>query len=111
VTLCADCAVHKEMRSVCFLVWPQNQGRQFVIGLASKPLGQVSWFGPQNKQLRFGDLCLKITVTISWFRHQNHAGYDLLVAPENRWEDEDGAGHASRSSGLLCLKACQARVS
>jgi hypothetical protein len=24
-------------------------------------------FGPQNRQLRFGDLGLKITVTVSWF--------------------------------------------
>jgi hypothetical protein len=38
-------------------------------------------------------------------------GYGFLVAPQNRWEDEDGAGHASRSSGLLHLKASQARVS
>jgi hypothetical protein len=27
VTLCAVCTVHKETRSVSFLVWPQNQGR------------------------------------------------------------------------------------
>jgi hypothetical protein len=26
----------------CFLIEPQNQGRQFVSGLASKPLGQFS---------------------------------------------------------------------
>jgi hypothetical protein len=30
------------MRSTGFLVEPQNQGRRFVSGLASKPLG---WFG------------------------------------------------------------------
>jgi hypothetical protein len=35
----------------------------------------------------------------------------LLVAPQNQWEDEDGAGHASRSSGLLCLQVSRARVS
>jgi hypothetical protein len=33
--------VHMEMRSTGFLVEPQNQGRRFVSGLASKPLG---WF-------------------------------------------------------------------
>jgi hypothetical protein len=32
--------VHMEMRSASFLVEPQNQGRRFVSGLASKPLGQ-----------------------------------------------------------------------
>ncbi len=37
--------------------------------------------------------------------------YDLLVAPQNRWEDEDSAGHMSRSSGLLGMEACLARVS
>jgi hypothetical protein len=39
VTLCAVCIMHKETRSVGFLVEPQNQGRRFVNGLASKPLG------------------------------------------------------------------------
>jgi hypothetical protein len=33
VALCAVCTVHVEMRSVGFLVEPQNQGRQFVSGL------------------------------------------------------------------------------
>jgi hypothetical protein len=37
---CAVCAWHVETRSVGFLVEPQNQGRQFVSGLASKPLGR-----------------------------------------------------------------------
>jgi hypothetical protein len=48
-------------------------------GFASKPMvmispslvlklvAQVSCFGPQNQQLRFGDLDLKITATVSWF--------------------------------------------
>jgi hypothetical protein len=30
VTLCAVHTVHKETRSACFLVWPQNQGRRFL---------------------------------------------------------------------------------
>jgi hypothetical protein len=49
-------------------------------GLASKPLAQVSRFGPQNGQLQFGDLAHKITVTISYFRPQNQVGYGLSVA-------------------------------
>jgi hypothetical protein len=32
---------------------------------ASKPVGRVFWFGPQNRQLRFDDLVLKITATVS----------------------------------------------
>jgi hypothetical protein len=37
--------------------------------------------------------------------------YGLSVAPQNRREDEDGAGHVSGSSGLLHLEASRARVS
>jgi hypothetical protein len=48
-----------------FLIEPQNQGLLFVSGLASKPLGRVSWFRPQNRQLQFGDLGNKITATVS----------------------------------------------
>jgi hypothetical protein len=88
VTQCAVCTMHVETRSVDFLVEPQNQGRLFISGLASKPLGQflpvwpqnhwwqfllvwpknqwwsVSCFGPQNWQLRFSNLGLKITATV-----------------------------------------------
>jgi hypothetical protein len=39
VAIYVDCTVHMEMRSTCFLVEPQNQGRRFVSGLTSKPLG------------------------------------------------------------------------
>jgi hypothetical protein len=69
----------------------------------------VSRFGPQNRQLWFGDLGLKITTTISWFEPQNKADFSLLVAPPNRRRDV-GAGHASRSSGLLCVEASLTRV-
>jgi hypothetical protein len=48
---------------------------------------------------------------ISWFGPQNQAGYSLSVAPQNRWEDEDGAGHVSRSSGLLHVEASLVKVS
>jgi hypothetical protein len=53
-------------------------------GLASKPLAQVSLFGPQNRQLQFGDLAHKITATVSWFGPQHQVGYGLSVAPQNR---------------------------
>jgi hypothetical protein len=42
VALCAVCTWHVETRSTGFLVEPQNQGRRFVSGLASKPLGRCS---------------------------------------------------------------------
>jgi hypothetical protein len=37
-------------------------------------------------------------------------GFGLLVAPQNRWR-EVGAGHASRSSGLLGVEASLGRIS
>jgi hypothetical protein len=48
---------------------------------------------------------------VSWFGPENQVGYGLSVAPQNRWEDKDSVGHTSRSTGLLCLEARQARVS
>jgi hypothetical protein len=80
-------------------------------GLASKPVAWVSRFGPQNRQLRFGNLGLKITTAVSWFWPQNHVGDDLSIAPQNRWGDEDDVGHALRSGGLLHAEASRARVS
>jgi hypothetical protein len=86
--LCTVCTVHKETRSTCFLVEPQNQGCR------------VS---------QFGDLGLKITMTVSWFGHQNQASDGLSVAPQNQRE-EDSVRHTSRSSGLLHLEVSRARV-
>jgi hypothetical protein len=52
-------------------------------GLASKPVGMVFRFVPQNRQLKFDDLSLKITATVYWFVPQNQADYDLSVALQN----------------------------
>jgi hypothetical protein len=49
VTPCEVCTWHMETRSAGFLVEPQNQGRRFVSGLASKPLGRVSWLSLKIK--------------------------------------------------------------
>jgi hypothetical protein len=95
VTPCEVCTVHVETMSAGFLVEPQNQGRQFVSGLVTNrwngflrfglKTGGDSFlrFGPQNRQLRFDDLGLKITATVSCFGTQNQAGYGLSVAPQN----------------------------
>jgi hypothetical protein len=61
--LCVVCTVHKETRSVSFLVEPQNQGRRFV-GQFSPVWTQNRWqrillVWPQNWWLRFPGLCLK----------------------------------------------------
>jgi hypothetical protein len=47
---------------------------------------------------------------VSWFGPLNQAGFDLLVAPQNRRRDV-GTGHASRSSSLLGVETSLARVS
>jgi hypothetical protein len=38
-------------------------------------------------------------------------GYSLSVVPQNRRDNEDGIGYASRSSDLLCLEASRASFS
>jgi hypothetical protein len=49
VASCAVCTWHVETRSAGFMVEPQNQGRRFVSGLASKPLRRFSPVWPQNR--------------------------------------------------------------
>jgi hypothetical protein len=75
VTPCAVCTVHVETRSAGFLVEPQNQGRRFVSGLGSKPLGQFSPVWPQNQWRQF----LAI-----W--PQNLMRRFSLVWPQNQWQ-------------------------
>jgi hypothetical protein len=53
VAPCAVCTWHVETRSVGFLVELQNQGRRFVSGLTSKPLGRFLPVWPQNWWRRF----------------------------------------------------------
>jgi hypothetical protein len=73
--------VHMEMRSAGFLIEPQNQGRQFSPVWPQNRWRWILRFGPQNWQLRFGDLGLKITAAVSWFEPQNQADFDLSVVP------------------------------
>jgi hypothetical protein len=79
---CAVCTGHVETRSVGFLVEPQNQGRRFVSGLTSKPVGRFSPVWPQNWWRRF-----------------------LPVWPQNRWsgflvEPQNQGGGGFPSLGL-----------
>jgi hypothetical protein len=57
---------------VGFLVEPQNQG-----------VGGFPGLGLKTGSYGFGDLGLKITVTVSWFGPQNQKGLGLLVVPQN----------------------------
>jgi hypothetical protein len=68
---------------VCGLHRAQGDEECGFLSLASKPRSTVSQFGPQNQQLRFGDLGLKITTMVSWFGPLNHASNGLSVAPQN----------------------------
>jgi hypothetical protein len=99
-----SCLTTKPLRWF-LLVWPQNRWRWFLSVWPQNWWLRVFWFGPQNRQLQFGNLGIKITTTVSWFEPQNQTGYGLSVAPQNRREDEDGAGQASRSSALLHVEA------
>jgi hypothetical protein len=74
---------------VCGLYHAQGDKERRLLGLASKPRSAGFWFGPQNRQLLFGDFGLKITTTVSWFGPQNQVSYGLSVVSQNRWEDED----------------------
>jgi hypothetical protein len=85
--------------TVGFLVESQNQGGGGFFGL-----------GLKTGSYGFGDLGFKITTMVSWFGPQNQADFGLSVAPENRRRGV-GAGHVSRSSGLLGVEASMARVS
>jgi hypothetical protein len=90
VSPCAVCTVQMETRSADFLVEPQNQGRRFVSGLASKPLGLFSPVWPQNQWRRFLRFGLKT------------GGGGFLVEPQN----QGGGGFPSldlktRSYGLM----------
>jgi hypothetical protein len=56
--------------TVSVLVEPQNQGGGGFFNLGFK-----------NRQLWFGDLCLKITAMVFWFGLQNQVGFGLSVTP------------------------------
>jgi hypothetical protein len=80
-------------------------------GLASKPAATVfSSLVSKLVATVFSSLASKLVATVSWFGPQNHVGFGLSVAPQNRWRDV-GVGHASRSTGLLHVEASLARVS
>jgi hypothetical protein len=94
---------------VSFLIEPQNQGGGGFLDLGIKIVsyGFVIWASKSPRQ--FGGLGLKISTTVFWFVPQNQASFGLSTAPQNRWR-EFSVGHASRFSGLIRVKASQARV-
>jgi hypothetical protein len=101
--------IEKSGDVVCGLDLAQGDEECF-LGLGSKSRSTVSRFVPQNRQLQFGDLCLKITVTVSCFVSQNEASYGLSIAPQNQRE-EVSTEHTSKSSSLLHVEASRAMIS
>jgi hypothetical protein len=121
--LCAVYTVHKETRSMGFLVEPQNHGWRFVSSLASKPwLTVCQWFGLKTTGTGFPVWATKPAATVWWFMPQNHHDGFLICAlkPCGLWfvgcaTEPMGRRrrrkHTSRSSGLLWHEASQDRVS
>jgi hypothetical protein len=98
---CAVCTWHVEMRSVGFLVEPQNQGRRFVIGWASKPLTVFAGLASKPVATVFSSLALKLVATVSPGLALKPA-VGFLVEPQNK----GGGGFPSlglktSSSGLV----------
>jgi hypothetical protein len=70
VTLCAVCTIHVEMRSVGFLVEPQNQGQVYWLSLKTMAGGFPVW--TSKSPCRFLSLGLKIKqTTVCWLCHKN----------------------------------------
>jgi hypothetical protein len=85
VAPCAVCTWHMKTRSAGFLVEPQNQGRRFVSGFASKPLGRFSPVCPQNWWRRFLAVWNQnLLRQFSPVWPQNWWQRFLLVWPQNR---------------------------
>jgi hypothetical protein len=78
VAPCAVCTWHVETRSAVFLVEPQNQGRRFVSGLASKPLERFSPVWPQNWWRRFLPVCPQNRWSGFLIEPQNQGGGGFL---------------------------------
>jgi hypothetical protein len=80
------------------------------VGLASKPVTTV-FSSLVSKLMAMVSLGLASKpATVSLFGPQNQVGFGLSVASQNRLR-EVGAGHTSRSSGLLGVEVSLARVS
>jgi hypothetical protein len=96
VAPCVVCTWHVETRSAGFLVEPQNQGRRFVSGLASKPVATVSsglaskptvtvssGLASKPAAMVFSSLTSKLVATVSPGLSSKPV-VDFLVEPQNQ---------------------------
>jgi hypothetical protein len=84
------CTWYVETRSAGFLVEPQNQGRRFVSGLASKPVATV-----------FASLASKLVVTVSPGLASKPAVGFLVESQNQGGGGFPGLGLKTGSSGLV----------
>jgi hypothetical protein len=78
-----DRTIERSGDAVCGLYRAHRDKEHEFLGRASKSWSTVFWFMPQNRQLRFDDLRLKITATVSWFEPKNQASFGLSFTPQN----------------------------
>jgi hypothetical protein len=112
VAPCAIYIMHVETRSTGFLAEPQNQGRRFVSGLTSKPLGRFYPVWPQNRWWRFLQFSLKIGSDNLLVEPQNQGGGGLsgLGLKTGSYSLVIWASKSPRRFLGLCLKTNQASV-
>jgi hypothetical protein len=72
VTLCAVCIMHKETRSACFLVQPQNQGRWFLPIWPQNRWIRFLWFDLETTRSGFPIWASKLAAVVWRFGTQNH---------------------------------------
>jgi hypothetical protein len=102
VAPCAVCTWHMETRSTVFLVEPQNQGRRFMSGLASKLVATVSsGLASKPGAMVFSSLTSKLVATVSpSLTSKPVVGF--LVEPQNLGGGGfPGFGLKTGSSGLV----------
>jgi hypothetical protein len=109
--------------AVCGLHHAQGDEERGFPDLASKPRLTVSpGLAAKSVASGFPVWASNLTAMVWWFGPQNHCDGFLVWASKPKglpfvgcatkpMEDEDGARHTSRFSGLLRLKASRARVS
>jgi hypothetical protein len=92
------------------VVWPQNHWDGFLLfGLKISGDG-FSRFEPQNWQSWFGDLGLKITVTVFFVWASKPSRFWFVGCASKPTGGCDGVGHTSRSNSLLQMKASRTSV-
>jgi hypothetical protein len=92
------------------VVWPQNHWDGFLLFGLKISGDDFSRFEPQNRQSWFGDLGLKITVTVFFVWASKPSRLQFIGCASKPTGGCDDVGHTSRSNSLLQMEASRARV-